>query len=581
MKSRSPPNNVHKRPPYHFDAERQSGRDLRETYRKPLWDSSTDEICFPMRPHCQSQPRRELRLNHESLFEKRNKQHPKNHGQLENHGSKSEEEEEEGEESDMLLRPKTRPISHEQLVVEVKGIYAGLVMVEAECIDVDQRQAAAAQDKDPSKRFGLTNDQWQSLISLHKQLLHEHHDFFLASQHLSASPALGKLAPKYSMPARMWRHGNHAFWHACSNVSRFWCNKASEKNPNVHRLYHHLAILSRPYSWEQLSLYAKSLTCTIPFESARSSIKILFNSILSNKEFGIARTCEVFKKFTDDFAAISSFAALFDYGKTEHNTNSAKHTGSVLRGLYKEAMRTRRVPETGVSRPLAEDFVSQGQLSTQGYIPPKFFDDAIDEDELFPKLPSMNEAGAQKSVWPGNTVMAYDFLEPKMYLVQNILQVNKVSRWKASRSKTSRRLFRGMGTYGNSLLLLAMTDILATTEARTIPNNGSLRAWPPSPCARNSFSADVYAASKDRSTPHTEPKSNFWVPLIANGALLLADAPAWLLTAMLTGMVLSAGHIVARLYPQGPVWATYMATWSLAWPIIATDTSTAFELSLG
>ena len=112
---------------------------------------------------------------------------------------------------EMLLQPETRPISHDQLVIEVKGIYAGLVMVEAKCIDIDDKQSAAAQEKDPSKRAMLKNDQYQSLIALHKQLLHEHHDFFLASQHPAASPALSRLAAKYSMPARMWRHGIHAF----------------------------------------------------------------------------------------------------------------------------------------------------------------------------------------------------------------------------------------------------------------------------------------------------------------------------------------------------------------------------------
>ena len=70
---------------------------------------------------------------------------------------------------EMLLQPETRPISHDQLVVEVKGIYAGLVMVEAKCIDIDERQAAAAQEKDPAKRSELKDDQWQSLIALHKQ----------------------------------------------------------------------------------------------------------------------------------------------------------------------------------------------------------------------------------------------------------------------------------------------------------------------------------------------------------------------------------------------------------------------------
>jgi hypothetical protein len=33
----------------------------------------------------------------------------------------------------------------------------------------------------------------------------------LASQHPSASPALRRLASKYSMPARMWKHGIHSF----------------------------------------------------------------------------------------------------------------------------------------------------------------------------------------------------------------------------------------------------------------------------------------------------------------------------------------------------------------------------------
>lgn len=37
----------------------------------------------------------------------------------------------------MIKEPETRPISQEQLIAEVKGIYAGLVIVEAKCIEVD------------------------------------------------------------------------------------------------------------------------------------------------------------------------------------------------------------------------------------------------------------------------------------------------------------------------------------------------------------------------------------------------------------------------------------------------------------
>ena len=111
----------------------------------------------------------------------------------------------------LSLQPETRPISHEQLVVEVKGIYAGLVMVEAKCIDVDKKQSSAAQEKNVSQRSVLRDEQCRALVFLHKTLLHEHHDFFLASQHPSASAALSKLAARYSMPARMWRHGIHSF----------------------------------------------------------------------------------------------------------------------------------------------------------------------------------------------------------------------------------------------------------------------------------------------------------------------------------------------------------------------------------
>ena len=78
----------------------------------------------------------------------------------------------------IIKQPETRPISQEQLVAEVKGIYAGLVMVESKCIEVDNNQSSQT---DPANK--LNNDQWQALIALHRTLLHEHHDFFLASQH--------------------------------------------------------------------------------------------------------------------------------------------------------------------------------------------------------------------------------------------------------------------------------------------------------------------------------------------------------------------------------------------------------------
>lgn len=242
---------------------------------------------------------------------------------------------------DILRQPETRPISQEQLVAEVKGIYAGLVMVEARCIEVDGKHATLAQ-ADPTSQPKLNNEQWQALIALHRTLLHEHHDFFLASQHPSASIALRRLASKYAMPARMWRHGIHSFlellrhrlpasldhmlafiylaysmmallyetvpafedtWIEClgdlaryrmaiedddirdrevwTGVARQWYSKASDKAPTTGRLYHHLAILARPNALQQLFYYSKSLCVEIPFTSARESILTLFEPVMN------------------------------------------------------------------------------------------------------------------------------------------------------------------------------------------------------------------------------------------------------------------------------------------------------------
>ncbi|KAL2014991.1 hypothetical protein VTK56DRAFT_6550 [Thermocarpiscus australiensis] len=241
------------------------------------------------------------------------------------------------EDPEISKQPETRPISQEQLVAEVKGIYAGLVMVENKCIKVDNDLSS---QNDPGNK--LNNDQWQALIALHRTLLHEHYDFFLASQHPSASPALRRLAARYAMPARMWRHGIHSFlellrhrlpaslehmltfiymaysmiallyetvpafedtWIEClgdlgryrmaiedddirdrevwTSVSRHWYSRASDKAPTTGRLYHHLAILARPSALQQLYYYTKSLCVEVPFPSARESIMTLFDPIMS------------------------------------------------------------------------------------------------------------------------------------------------------------------------------------------------------------------------------------------------------------------------------------------------------------
>ena len=64
------------------------------------------------------------------------------------------------------------------------------------------------------------------------------------------------------------------------NTSRRWYEKAVHKSPNTGRLYHHLALLARPSTLEQLSLFARSLTCVAPFGQTRGSIMALFNPII-------------------------------------------------------------------------------------------------------------------------------------------------------------------------------------------------------------------------------------------------------------------------------------------------------------
>ena len=234
--------------------------------------------------------------------------------------------------TDMIRQPEARLITPEEIVAEIKGIYAGLVMIESKCIEYDSTQETKE----------LSQEQYQALSKLHTSLLREHHDFFLASKHPSASAAVHRLPSKYAMPARMWRHGIHSFlellrhklpeslehmlnfidtaysmmallyeivpafedtWieylgdlgryrmaiedddirdrERWTGVSRYWYSKASDKSPNTGRLYHHLAILARPNALQQLYFYAKSLCVPIPFPSARESIMTLFDPLLN------------------------------------------------------------------------------------------------------------------------------------------------------------------------------------------------------------------------------------------------------------------------------------------------------------
>ncbi|RMZ74109.1 telomerase-binding est1a [Pyrenophora seminiperda CCB06] len=242
---------------------------------------------------------------------------------------------------DLIFHPGNRLISQEELASEVKTIYEGLVMVENKCIHVDR--AAIAEEGEA--RTNLASDHWQALIALHRTLLHEHHDFFLASQHPSSPPALRRLVGKYSIPMRMWNHGIYSFLELLrrrlpeskdymlafvylayqmvallyevvpafedtlieclgdlgryrmviededvrdretwAGVARSWYVKAADKNPTVGRLYHHLAILARPRVLLQMYYYSRSLASVEPFQGARESIETLLDPLVEKSQ---------------------------------------------------------------------------------------------------------------------------------------------------------------------------------------------------------------------------------------------------------------------------------------------------------
>lgn len=98
-----------------------------------------------------------------------------------------------------------------------------------------------------------------------------------------------------------------------SGVARFWYSKAADRNPHIGRLYHHLAILARPGSLEQLSYYTRSLTCIQPFTTARSSILTVFKPALQGENATLSRTSQVEILFIKAHALLFSGSSFPEY----------------------------------------------------------------------------------------------------------------------------------------------------------------------------------------------------------------------------------------------------------------------------
>ena len=287
----------------------------------------------------------------------------------------------------MLLQPQSRPFSQEQVVNEVKGIYAGLVMVEKKCVEICQQQAQTINR--------LSTQQWQALIALHRTLMHDHHDFFLASQHPTASPALRRLPTKYAMPARRWRHETHSFlqllryrlphslehmlsfvylayqmmglltesvpafhetWIEClgdlaryrmaiekadmrdrelwSNVAGTRYNKAANRLPDTGRIQHHLAVLARPHLASRLFYYSNALISVNPIPNARDSIMLLFNPLLEiqkgDQNSGDDSTIHEYGR--SDNSMLNAAGILFTKGSIHDHVADISHSISGLDG---------------------------------------------------------------------------------------------------------------------------------------------------------------------------------------------------------------------------------------------------------
>lgn len=110
----------------------------------------------------------------------------------------------------MLFLKLFEPQPKEELLKELKDIYGRLEtrlsLEEAECAPKSSKSREPPQSTDK-----LSKEQWQALCALHRTLLKGQHEFHLvypsADKHAATSPALRKIATKYTMPARMWREG--------------------------------------------------------------------------------------------------------------------------------------------------------------------------------------------------------------------------------------------------------------------------------------------------------------------------------------------------------------------------------------
>lgn len=277
--------------------------------------------------------------------------------------------------NELIRQPGPCIMSPQQLMSEVLGIYAAIETVERKCIAIDQGQMDRA-----AKHIKLSDHNWPALTAVHRTLLHEHYDFLIASQQPTALDQVKRMASERQMPLRLWRFGIHSYlevlrlhlpesmdfmvnyimiayqmlallfetvptfevvWTEClgdlaryrmaienkdirdretwAGVAHHWYQKASEKQPDVGRLYHHLGLLARPSALQQVYYYTKALSCVQPFYNSKESIKIIFDPALGQTQQQPSYASEL------DELVIKAHAIMFNKTSVE-SADAARNT---------------------------------------------------------------------------------------------------------------------------------------------------------------------------------------------------------------------------------------------------------------
>ena len=71
---------------------------------------------------------------------------------------------------EILTQLHSRPISQQQLALQVNAIYADLIVVEKECANMDQALLRTVQEIGPSRKISMDSAEWQSFLAHHEKV---------------------------------------------------------------------------------------------------------------------------------------------------------------------------------------------------------------------------------------------------------------------------------------------------------------------------------------------------------------------------------------------------------------------------